>query len=184
MLAIVSRSDGVVFREGDRLLRVRFVTDSIVRITYTQGREFLDRPSRIVVAPSANVAYDLSDEQQSYVLSTAALKVTVNKSTGALTYSDAAGTMLMREPEGGGRSLTPKIVTRNVFRQGAVIATEQSIDGARATVAEHETIFDRDAFEAKLDFVFAEDEAISGWDRMRRATAICAVVRGTCISRT
>ncbi len=162
MFTMMSRSDGVVFREDDRLLRVRFMTDSIVRITYTQGREFLDRPSRIVVAPSVNVAYGLRDEHQSYVLSTAMLNVTVNKSTGALAYSDAAGTVLMCEPERGGRSLTPKALTRNVFHQGAAIATEQSIDGARATVAEHETIFDRDAFEAKLDFVFAEDEALFG----------------------
>ena len=96
------------------------------------------------------------------MLSTAALKVTLNKSTGSLSYFDAAGALLMREPEGGGRSLTPKPVTRNLFRESSAIATEQSIDGARATVAEFETIFDREAFEAKLEFVFAEDEALFG----------------------
>ncbi len=59
MFTVERRSDGVVFREDDRLLRVRFMTDSIVRITYTQGREFLDRPSRIVVATPADVAFEL-----------------------------------------------------------------------------------------------------------------------------
>lgn len=162
MFTIESQSDGVVFRKDDRLLRIRFVTDSIARITYTQDRQFLDRPSRIVVAPSAKVAHELREEQQSCVLSTAALNVEVNKSTGALAYRDAAGAVLMREPEGGGRSLTPKAITRNIFREGAAIATEQSIDGARATGAEHKTVFDRDAFEARLEFVFAEDEALFG----------------------
>ena len=162
MYTVELRSDGVVFCEGDRRLRIRFVANSIARITYTQGREFLDRPSRIIVAPAAEVAFDLRDEQECYALSSTTLKVTVNKSTGALGYFDAAGGVILREPEGGGRSLTSKTVTRNVFRSGAVIATEQSIDGARATVAEHETVFDREAFEAKLEFVFAKDEALFG----------------------
>ncbi len=162
MFTVERRSDGVIFREGDRMLRIRFMTDSIARITYTQGREFLDRSSRIVVARPAEVAFELRREQQAYVLSTGMLKITVNKSTGALAYFDATGTLLMREPEGGGHLLTPKSVTRNVFRAGAVVAAEQSIDGARATAAEHETVFDRDAFEAKLEFVFAEDEALFG----------------------
>jgi alpha-D-xyloside xylohydrolase len=162
MFIVESRSDGVVFREDDRLLRVRFVTDSIVRITYTQGREFLDEPSRIVIAQSIDVVFDLRDEPQSYVLSTAALNVAVNKYSGALEYFNSAGDLVMREPGRGGRSLTPKAVTRNVFREGAVIATEQSTDGARATVVEHDAVFNRDAFEAKLEFVFAEDEALFG----------------------
>ncbi len=162
MFTVERRSDGLVFREGDRMLRIGVMTDSIARITYTQGREVLDRPSRIVVANPADVAFELHDEQQSYVLSTVAMNVALNKFTGALGYFDAAGALLMREPEGGGRLLTPKPVTRNVFRAGAVVVTEGSIDGARATVAERETVFDRDAFEAKLDFVFAEDEALFG----------------------
>ena len=71
MFTVERRSDGVIFRKDDRLLRVRFMTDSIVRITYTQGREFLDRPSRIVVAMPDDVAFELRHEQQNYVLSTA-----------------------------------------------------------------------------------------------------------------
>jgi alpha-D-xyloside xylohydrolase len=163
MFTVERRSDDVVFREGERLLRVRFMTDSIVRITCTQGgREFLDRASRIVIAPRADVAFHLQDEPQRYVLSTALLTVMVKKSTGALAYFDAAGDLLMREPESGGRSLTQKQVTRNVFREGTLIATDQSIDGARAAAAEHEMVLDREAFEAKLEFVFAEDEALFG----------------------
>src|ERR1700751_3511024 len=115
MFTLERRSDGVIFRKDDRLLRVCFMTDSIARITYTQGREFLDRRSRIVVAPPMDVAFDLRKEQQSYALSTGTLSVTVDKFTGALAYFDAAGAMLMQEPEGGGRSLKPKAVTRNVF---------------------------------------------------------------------
>ena len=162
MYTVESQVDGVVFREDDRRLRIRFMTDSIVRITYTQGREFLDRPSRIVVASADEVAFALRTEEPQYVISTGTLNVTVNKYSGALSYFDSAGTVLMREPAGGGRSLTTKRVTRNVFRGSSTIATEQSIDGARVKAPEYETVFDRDAFEAKLEFVFAEGEALYG----------------------
>jgi len=162
MFTVERRRDGLVFRKDDQLLRIRFMTDSIVRITCTEGRTFLDRPSRIVVVPPADVAFDLHDQAEAYVLSTSELKVTLNKISGAMTYCNASGVLLMREPERGGRSLRPKAVTRNVFPEGTVVATEQRVDGARADVAEHETVFDRYAFEAKVEFVFAEDEALFG----------------------
>src|SRR6202000_1799874 len=38
----------------------------------------------------------------------------------------------------------------------------RSIDGARAAAASCTTVFDRDAFEAKLEFAFAGDEALFG----------------------
>ncbi len=70
--------------------------------------------------------------------------------------------LLVREPARGGKTLVPKKVFRNIFKTGAQTAASQSIDGARAAAAEFETVFDRDAFEAKLEFEFAPDEAIFG----------------------
>jgi alpha-D-xyloside xylohydrolase len=162
MFTAERESDGVVFRQSDRLLRIRFITEAILRITCTQGREFIDRPSRIVVRQSGGAPFHLHEDQQSHVLSTGSLTVTVSKATGKLTYYSAAGELLTREPDTGGRTLTPKAVTRNLFRQNAEIETEQSVDGARAIAAEHETVFDREAFEAEIQFVLAENEALFG----------------------
>ncbi|HEV2578122.1 MAG TPA: TIM-barrel domain-containing protein [Acidobacteriaceae bacterium] len=162
MFTVERQSGDAIFREGDQILRVRFVSDSIARITYTRGRAFLDKPSRIVVAQEVGGEFGLREDSQSYVLSAGPLTVAVNRSTGALSYYSPTGDLLTREPDRGGRTLAPKVVMRNVFREGVVIATAQSIDGARATVAEHETIFDREAFEAKVEFVFGQDEALFG----------------------
>src|SRR5215469_13452705 len=162
MFTVERRCDGVVFREQDRVLRIRFMTDAIARVTYTQGKEFVNRPSRIVVAQPEDVAFDVQNALEGYVLSAGRLNIAVDSTSGALTYRNASGELLMREPEAGGRSLSPKSVARNIFRDGAAIATSQSIDGARVMAAEHEATFDRDAFEAKLEFIFAEDEALCG----------------------
>lgn len=163
MWTVEEEPGGAVFHMDDRLLRVRFMTDSILRMTYTEGRRFTERSSRIVVATPSDVSFYLKHEQESYVLSTDVLSVRVDILSGALSYRNAADVVFMNEPDGGGRSLTPKQVTRNIFRKDVVIATGQSIDGARASVAEHETIFDRESFEAKLEFAFADDEAIFGF---------------------
>ncbi|HEX5283610.1 MAG TPA: glycoside hydrolase family 31 protein [Bryocella sp.] len=162
MVRAERRPNDVIFREGDQSLRIRFITEAIARITYTQGREFLDRPSRILEAQDAGVEFGLREDSDGYVLAAGSLIVKVNRSTGALSYYSATNQLLTREPDRGGRTLVPKAVARNIFHEGEVIATEQSIDGARAVVAEHETVFDRDAFEAKLEFEFGKDEALFG----------------------
>jgi alpha-D-xyloside xylohydrolase len=146
---------------GQRL-RIAFVSPSIARITFTQGRDFIDAPSRIVNTNRTYTNFTLRDQEQSFLISTSALEVSVNKSTGALSYSDSSGKLLFGEPERGGKWLTPKTVYRNTFNRDTEVAFGLNIDGARAVAEPAETIFDRDAFEAKLEFVFSEDEALFG----------------------
>jgi alpha-D-xyloside xylohydrolase len=153
--------------EDDHRIRISFITDSIARITTTHGRDFLDKPSRIVIAQEpGEISFDLRDDDHDYIASTQSLTIRINKSTGALTYLDSTGSLLIREPERGGRSLKPKTITRNIFPQNTTIALqqniEQSIDGVRAPATNYEIIFDRDAFEAKLELIFSGDEAIFG----------------------
>jgi alpha-D-xyloside xylohydrolase len=164
MYQIETRSGPIVLRnEDEHRLRISFITGAIVRITTTRGRDFLDKPSRIVISQDlGDIPFDLHDDAMNYIVSTQSLTIQINKATGALTYLDIAGKLLVREPERGGRSLTSKPITRNIFPQNAVIAIEQSTDGARAVATNYETIFDRNAFEAKLELIFSDDEAIFG----------------------
>ncbi|MFO1487909.1 MAG: glycoside hydrolase family 31 protein [Verrucomicrobiota bacterium] len=162
MFTLESNQGAVILAAGDKRLRVVFVTKGIARITVTQGKSFQNKPSLIVTATSQFSGFKVQETGEVFELSTSALKLVVNKATGAIAYFDATGKPLLREPLRGGKSLTPKKVFRNVFKQGATVAAGQSIDGARAAATEFETVFDRDAFEARLEFQFAPDEAIFG----------------------
>lgn len=153
---------GAIFRSKDRCLRIDFFTDAIVRVTLTGDRPFQDHPSRIVVGVPDEVSYDLLDEGDSYILCSPSLRIVLHKTTGALRYFDDEGKLLTQEPERGGKWLTPRVVTRNLFSRNDAIELGQSIDGARATATKHTAVFDRNAYEAKLEFVFAEDEALFG----------------------
>jgi len=162
MYTLKSNDGAAVFEAGERRLRLAFPSAGIVRVTCTEGKEFSDKPSRIVVGGQGLTVFELRDEEDEFVLATAELRVALNKRTGALSYLDSSGG-LMREPERGGKWLTAKAVTRNIFDKSAGVASAQSIDGARAEAKKYQSVFDRMAFEAKLEFVFAEDEALFGF---------------------
>jgi len=161
-LTLRHQDHAALFQCGAMRLRISFCSPACVRVTYTQGREFQSRPSRIVVAAQPSVPFRVSQDEQSYLLSTPALSVKVEKDTGALSYLLPDGALLTREPERGGKWLTPKKIFRSVFAQDAAITASSSVDGLRASAVEAEQVFDRDAFEAKLEFCFAPDEALFG----------------------
>jgi len=163
MFALESQAGAVVFVDGEIRLRIVFVNESVARVTQTQGKSFQHKPSLIAIASAGFAGFTIKEKSESFEVSTPSLKLVVSKSTGAIAYFDGNGKLLVCEPARGGKTLSPKKVLRNVFRAGAQAAASQNVDGARAAAADFETVFDRDAFEAKLEFIFTDDEAIFGF---------------------
>lgn len=102
MFILESNDGSVIFTSDTKRLRIAFITESIVRITYTDGRPFLTRPSRIVTSRKSFAKYVLREDAEVFTLTTPALTVIVNKASGAIRYQDVTGKLLMREPERGG----------------------------------------------------------------------------------
>lgn len=162
MFAVENSTGSVVLTDGKKRLRITFVAEAIARITVTEEREFLTKPSLIVTAASRFSGFNLHETSDTFEISTTVLKLVVSKTAGAISYFDSAGNALLRESDRGGKTLVAKKIFRNVFKHGATVAAGQSVDGARVAATEFESVFDRDAFEAKLEFQFADDEAIFG----------------------
>lgn len=162
MFLLESNNDCAVFISEERRLRIAFVTKSTARITYTEGKAFQTRSSLIVNRQQSYMKYIFNEDPDTFTLSTSRLIVIVNKRYGSIRYLDSHGNLLMREPDRGGKWLTAKPVYRNIFSKDTSVAFGESIDGVRATAAHYEPVVDREAFEAKLEFVFAEDEALFG----------------------
>ncbi|MBE2212664.1 MAG: DUF4968 domain-containing protein [Opitutaceae bacterium] len=162
MFTLETHDTHVVFTSGKRRLRISFPAPAIARITCTEDKPFLERPSLIVVPQPPPAPFTLHGDAGAVSISTGQLTLVVDRATGAIRYLDPDGRTLLAEPARGGTWLTPKKVFRNVFRAGAGTATGQSIDGARASAEVAERVFDRDAFEAKVEFEFAPDEALYG----------------------
>jgi alpha-D-xyloside xylohydrolase len=162
MFDCVRKGDAVFLTSGEKYGRLTFLSASTVRVTYTQGRPFSTKQSRIVVCKGIFSDFEIIEEASAFLVTTSMLRVHIDKATASLRYSNAQGKVLLQEPAQGGKWLTRKEVTRTLFQKDAAIDIEQSIDGARAVAIEYTTVIDRQAFEAKLEFVFADDEALFG----------------------
>jgi len=160
--SVESNRHALILTSGETRLRIAFHSPSVARITLTRGKPFLDRPSPIVTAMERFTDYELAERSDAFIVCTSDLRLEISKETAAIRYFDPAGILLLAESAHGGKSLNPRAITRNVFKKESTFAAGQSIDGARAQAGEYETVFDRDAFEARLDFEFAEDEALFG----------------------
>ena len=136
MFSLESNAGAVVFISGKTRLRIWLVTESIARVTVTEGKEFQTKPSLIVTSAAKFSGYKINEAATNFEIVTPALKLVVNKATGAIQYFDSTGKLLLREPESGGKNLSLKKVFRNVFKSGAQVAASQSIDGARAAATE------------------------------------------------
>lgn len=162
MFQLINEDRCCTFSNGMQLLRIAFATPSTARISYIEGSEFVDKVSAIVTADAPCEEFDLVEHDGHFSVTTKSLKIRVSKATGAIGFWDTEGRLLQQEPEMGGKQLTPKQVFRNIYDNTAEVATGQSIDGARAEAQPSETVLDRHAFEAKLSFTFADDEALFG----------------------
>jgi len=158
MFTLESQSKEVVLAAAARRMRISFASAAIARITITEGKPFLVRPSAMVVAAGDFMEFTVRELPEVVEVSTAALKLVVDRQSGAISYYNIREELLVREA----RTLKPRPVFRNEFKPGVSVAAGQSIDGARAAATEYETVFDREAFEAELKFDFADHDAIFG----------------------
>ncbi len=162
MYTLVEKSPSCVLVDGEKRLRITFVSAALVRVSYIEGEAFADPESSIVTSSALFSGFSAAGNEDSLLLATPELQVEVLLESGAVTFRDAAGNILQQEPARGGKALIPKAVYRNVYDHTTEVSTGQNIDGARAEGEAVDRVFDRNAFEAKLEFTFADDEALFG----------------------
>src|SRR3954469_813573 len=155
--------DSVLIETAEGLIKLTPYSAEVVRVRYTLGRAVSAQASLMVVAQApAPVEFSIRETEDSLCVSTAALSIQINKQTAAFTYLDSLGAILTKEPDKGGKTLAPVDVVTSVFDQAAVVQTEQGADGLRAHGTADTQVVDRQAYHTKLEFEWAEDEALYG----------------------
>ena len=91
-------------------LRIDVCADDIVRVAFAKDDALFARPS-LMAAPKrcTSPTWKLTKTDKAATLATAKLRVTVDLTTGAVAFADAAGRRILAE-RAGGRSLTPATV--------------------------------------------------------------------------
>ena len=101
-------SDGVRFTVKSGTLKLQVCSDSIIRVVYSTAQTFPNLTDPVVLKKSwTAVQWSMQASQDSIVLSTNRLQVTVTRKDGNIRFSDTEGNKLF---EDYGRSLAPVVV--------------------------------------------------------------------------
>jgi alpha-D-xyloside xylohydrolase len=157
--------DGLTIRTDGGLLALTPRTSRTVRVRFTLAAAFSEKPSLTVVRSPAGtpaVPFAVAVSRDSITLSTDDFTIEVARETAALTYRTIEGTVLTREPARGGKTLTPIQVLRSEFDGATPHESRENVDGVRIDVDGIRQVVDRTAFHTKLEFCWADGEALYG----------------------
>src|SRR6185437_13706857 len=115
-----SQPDGAKLTVDGGTLRVQFWSPEIVRVTYAPGAELPELKSLSVVAKPESVKLTRRENNRDLTVSSAKIKVRIDKQTGAVTFLDSANHVLLQETAHG-RAIAPATVAG-----AAVTSAEQS----------------------------------------------------------
>ncbi|MBO4406425.1 MAG: DUF5110 domain-containing protein [Clostridia bacterium] len=142
------------FARGERELRVRFLSDRIVRVTYGEAGEEREPSAAVTAAYTGTTAVGRREEDGETVLFSDKLSVRTGEKGAAFFAPD--GALLSRV---GSFSLEPFDLTR---AEGGRIVSRQTVDGVRASREDGEEAFLRRSHHGRLTFSFTEEETLFG----------------------
>jgi len=102
---VQQQPDGVQLQLETGIMRIQVCTDSIVHVLYTPTSSFSSRPDYVVTKTNwPAVRWDMQSTDREVSLTTARLKITVNRSDAVVVFSDLSGKRLLTE---GPKTMTP-----------------------------------------------------------------------------
>lgn len=107
LLSYERRENALVLLTDAGWLKLEPINPQIVRIVYTKRKAFRTTPSLMMLprASAPSTEWTVEDDDGALRLVTSQLQVVIQKATGAITWLDALGNLLVREPEQGGKTL-------------------------------------------------------------------------------
>ncbi|HVP22146.1 MAG TPA: TIM-barrel domain-containing protein [Anaerolineaceae bacterium] len=163
ILSYSPRTYGLCIQSDSGWLLLSPYTASTIRVRYNQNGAFSLQPGLAVVSnPGSYASYKVIDTDTNLAFSTACLTILIDRKTLAFTYLDGHGNLLTREPPRGGKNLEPIEVYVSDFEGATTVNTRESADGVRIDAQNVQKVFNRRAFHTKLEFEWADGEALYG----------------------
>jgi alpha-D-xyloside xylohydrolase len=106
-------ASGVTMKVGSGVLRLEVCDDRTIHVVCGATDKLPEFKEFVVNRQWTPVGFEWREEASQYVLRTGRAGVNVNKATGALTFVDAGGKVLLQEPADGGRTLEAKAAAEN-----------------------------------------------------------------------
>jgi alpha-D-xyloside xylohydrolase len=98
VISYTKNAGGVVFKLDKGLMNIKICKADIVEVKYTILNAFPDRPSLVVINPwNEKAAFTVAESNGKIVITTAKLKIKVDKATNAITYTKLNGAVITAE---------------------------------------------------------------------------------------
>ena len=109
-LPIEKQANGVIVNLAGGVLKLEVDADDIIRVAYAPDRAFFDHKSFATGIKTVSPAHwDVTNDANSVVLTTAAIKTIVDAQSGAVHFEDLSGKTILAEAPHG-RTLEPAAV--------------------------------------------------------------------------
>lgn len=155
-------ADGAELTLKDSRLKVEFVKEDIVRVRWTKEEAFADVDNNICIErPMSKIKLKHADKDDRLTITSDSMSVSVDKSTGAITYLDRKGKIIMAEnsamPHEGER-----IYVENVTFDESTRRTVKTADGDKEVmdVLKRDTV--GSSWKWVLNLQFKPEEALYG----------------------
>lgn len=157
-----SATAGIECKIDDTRLRVRFITDRIVRVTATRDLDWSKAASHMIVSIAEGPGIiQTNDNGEAIALRSSQLAVLLNRATGSLSFWKKDGTLLLEEGHASLRTFARVPVFKSVPNPESITRV-QTVDGERQVVGAYVQTKDRDAWKASVHFKLHNDEALYG----------------------
>ena len=115
----------------DGTLRLQVWSDKIIRVTFAPGEKLPEKKSFSVIGKPVKTKWRLNETLDEVILETSAVRVQVDKKTGAIGFFDLNGKSILQEALNG-RAFEPTTVTNlngTSARQKFILAPDEAIYG-------------------------------------------------------
>jgi alpha-D-xyloside xylohydrolase len=149
--------------DAQRHIQITAYLPGCIRIRYSTKPEFEQRQSLMVqFEPRQLPLLSVTENPQWYTVSTSDLSIQIDKQTLAFMYTDSSGNLLVKEPDRGGKRLESVDAVINIFDMDTDIQMEHTPDGEKIRTQSPTRTVKKAAYQAKLEFEWAEGEALYG----------------------
>ena len=92
---------------GPNQVRLQVVNDKIIRVQATAEQAFRNKTSLIIVPQTGQPSFQVEEQGDNLVVTTAAMRTVLNESTGRICFYDLDGRVLLSEVTQGGKTFKP-----------------------------------------------------------------------------
>jgi alpha-D-xyloside xylohydrolase len=111
VVSFTKNNDGITCILDKGMMKVKICMDNIVEVKYTSLPLFLDKPSLVITNEwKITPGFTINENASEIIISTARLKVIVNKISNFVKYTDLKGNLILSEDELNGKSMAEATV--------------------------------------------------------------------------